>query len=807
MIMQKASKQIITAVLFFSLLQTHVASAMSVTGRLFMHGRVDAYDPTFQPPRTLPQMLKRYQTNRRVSYTQSYLIQGGEYAMKTIGTVGGAVFSGGNPVAGAVAGQVFGDAVGSIGGTMRNGIYKEMENYLDEGLKQVVLSTSRDAVKKATGLPVERARKLITEHPLIFDFKRLGAIRQEEKDLFQETAIEVLANKLAEETFDNDLQQLEIEANKQGIAGVQKRLDDQGKAVTNHINEYKRFSISITQNISVLAKSTLAIKNQVQVNMYHIKSNSRQINLLESSLFAKMSGQEKMQALQQGWFPDLSSNERSDQFRLAEEQHNMEETVQIIGTTAANLPAAMSLFTNDPQTLEAVTKASQLANGALAVLSASSMGPFGMAMVGLGALGGIFGRKGKDASAERHKQVMARFQTVIDNQIQISNQISEAHQSLAQGQSEIYDLLKNSALELVRLGKSLDAYHHEEMERLNLIRSYTLTNMDLLRDLAGREPKSCHQFFKTSLGQVSEIRQIDQFESFEQLEQHFKTYKDFFKSCQSGLYYLLTKQTYDFDIHSLLLTKSYTDVHNETEVIWATDRLYQPARKYYESVKGENAPTAYKDLIHTQVLRTYVGMALELYPYILIVDDPDKLNLITSKPEKRINTYAIQRAKKLLSGALTIINEAIFQQEIIAGHHWLGQFSSEMATVKDDARKTTLRQILEFNPFSQNNFARKLVNISAEQTNSPLMYYDSLLSGRQAYPFFTKFFGDRYVPEYQGDRWRINVGLTNTNGDLFLDLPTAEDVIDNHWSYSSDLVELHELRIKVINHLSWLKVM
>ena len=32
--------------------------------------------------------------------------------MKTIGTVGGAVFSGGNPVAGAVAGQVFGDAVG-----------------------------------------------------------------------------------------------------------------------------------------------------------------------------------------------------------------------------------------------------------------------------------------------------------------------------------------------------------------------------------------------------------------------------------------------------------------------------------------------------------------------------------------------------------------------------------------------------------------------------------------------------------------------------------------------------------------------
>ena len=61
------------------------------------------------------------------------------------------------------------------------------------------------------------------------------------------------------------------------------------------------------------------------------------------------------------------------------------------------------------------------------------MGPFSMAMVGLGALGGIFGRKGKNASAEQHKQVMARFQTVMNNQIQISNQISEAHQSLAQG--------------------------------------------------------------------------------------------------------------------------------------------------------------------------------------------------------------------------------------------------------------------------------------------------------------------------------------------------------------------------------------
>ena len=61
--------------------------------------------------------------------------------MKTIGT-GGAVFSEETLLQVRVA--VFGDASRSIGGTMRNGIYKEMENYLIEGLKTIVLSTSRD---------------------------------------------------------------------------------------------------------------------------------------------------------------------------------------------------------------------------------------------------------------------------------------------------------------------------------------------------------------------------------------------------------------------------------------------------------------------------------------------------------------------------------------------------------------------------------------------------------------------------------------------------------------------------------------
>lgn len=800
-------KKIITTIVLITSLfgPSNPLFAFTVTGRILMHGSVNVYNSDHSiSPDNFGSMYHKYKIQKRVTKARANLLKGGEYVLKTASTVGATMLSGGNPVAGALVGQVVGDSLSAIGNSIRTGMYEKMHNALDEGLKQTILLKSSTYLENMTGLPREKARRLITENPDIFNFHSRSDLQGGEKDLFQEAAIEVLADKLAGETLRNELQQLSIEANNEGIQKVKENMNTHVANFNAHLKSYKSFNLEINQKFTNIADSTHKIVKQVTKNTINISVNQYNITDIQGTLFTEMSGKEKLAALEKGWFAEKGESWVKDQFELATNQADIEFTMHAVAVTASNLPSALSLFTDDPKLLNAVNTASQIASGGLSILAASSMGPFGTAMATLGVMGSLFGKKGgaDQAAAKRHEQVMEKFKAVIDNQIKISNQIDGVYKSLAEGQNEIYKVIQLNAQRLIHIGKRIEQIHFEQMKELHLIRSLTLANTDLLRDLSNRDPTSCQLMLGRKVGELSRLRVIDQFSTFEELETFFTAHKDLFRSCRSGLSYILNKHSLDDDIHSMLLTKSYADETNVSDVVWATQEVYTPVFHYYNQEKVDHTPNAYPDLIHTTALVNYVSLALEVYPMIMIVDDPDELTLVNYEKDLTLNRYSIQRAEELLKNSLALIDEAILQQEIIAGHGFLGNLVEQISASNDSVLKIERGKMIEANKILQENLVRKLVLDRAKKTESAIFYYNSLLSGNKAFPFFTKFFGDHFLPVKNEGKWNVDLKLLHEGHGPVLSLPDASDVIHDRWVYTADMAKLYEIREQVIEHLS-----
>jgi hypothetical protein len=774
-----------------------------------VHGTTHPYDPGVRlQPENYKQMMRNYEALRREYHMEARLISGGEYVGQSIINFASVYAGGAAPLMVALGGQLLGDGLAYQADKARGEIYAEMTQHLDQALKETILSESRSHLENLTGQPRNKARQLITRHAQIFNFEHPPGVSEDEKNLFQETAIQVLADKLASESFEADIRQLEISATQEGLEEVRKQRSKHSRLLKGHIQNYTRFKTTVTENLATIAKSTKKILDQVNANTTDISVNKIQISNLQSSLFKKMSGTEKVQALKEGWFPQLGSKERRQQINLAQNEADIENAILNIQVASNNLPSAMSLFTSDPKTLEDVNRVSQMASGVVAVIQASSMGPFAAVMTGLGVMGGMFAKKDNGAAdAHQHKQVMETFQKVIDNQIQLSEQIDKVQRSLAEGQQQIYSLMHEAAIELVRLGRKIDNYHVAEMKVLGLTKDFTLANMDLLRDIAEGDPNKCLMFFQTKIGQSTNVRLIDQFDSYTRLKEHFNSHRDLFKPCNLGLNSILSKHMHGDDIHSLLLAQSYSDHSNAEQFHWASRQIYEPALRFYLANKKATDPEAYPELIHAEAVKHYVSLSLEIYPYLLILDDPQAPSIITSLENHQINEFTFLRVKNLLEGGLRVVEEAILQQEIIAGHGWLEPLTDKVFKLPRSEQDEALRNLIEANPILQSNLSTAIVARRAEETQSPLAYYDSLLSGQEAYPFFTKFFGNRFLPEYTQGQWRINLGWDNTQGSLTLDMPDTETLIHREWSYTADLLTLHELRSQLIDHLALLSIL
>jgi hypothetical protein len=359
----------------------------------------------------------------------------------------------------------------------------------------------------------------------------------------------------------------------------------------------------------------------------------------------------------------------------------------------------------------------------------------------------------------------------------------------------------------MKLGQRLDKFHLDEMEKLNLIQTYSLANMDLLRDIAAGDPSKCIDFLDGKMNPVANIRFVDRFQTYDSLKEHFSSHRDLIKPCLQGLNYILTKQNQDGDIHSLLLAKSYSSSVSDDEIYWSTTSLFAPSLKYYRSHKSEREPSGYSDLLHIESLAHYISLAIELYPYVLILDDPQSPSILENMNKGKYNRYNILRAKRLLEGALRIIDEGILQQEIISGRDWVNKLEAAIRGLGKGERSDQLRSLVENNSVLKANLIRHLVNERARETNSPISYYDSLMSGVEAFPFFENFWGQRFLPQFIKDKWFLNLGMENENGPILVELPEAEKAMPERWNYTADMLRLHELRGNVVNHLAILSAL
>ncbi|MCB0362895.1 MAG: hypothetical protein KDD35_09235, partial [Bdellovibrionales bacterium] len=578
----------------------------------------------------------------------------------------------------AIGGQVYGDVLAAIGNSLRGSIYSEMEKALEMGMKNTVLRDSELSLQELAHLPKNKVRQLIYKYPEVFDFTKFERQTQGETDLKHELALEVLTNKLAEETFINTLQTERQKVQGKAIDQIDQELDQlnvelnqQKLKIDDHIEMYQKFTFEVQSNMAALAKSSQSIVEQVKVNYESILNNGKQINNLQQSLFNKMTGKEKIYALKTGWFPHLTEKQRHEELIAADAQDDSEIALKQIGHAINNLPNIARLITSDPKTLNDINKICSLANGAMNVMaSTATLGPIGGVLAFAGMAGGLLGGGNLEAeiAASRHTQIMNQFRKIIDNQLLISQQISETAVSLAEGQQQIYQLLEASANELVQVSSKIDDYHKEEMEKLDMISSYTLTNTRLLNDLANRDPRQCHKFLGTKQGDSKEIRRIDKFANYEDLKEYFHSRTDLYPSCVLGLLDVVTNHQFGSNIHSLLLAESYNSNDDQNYIDWQIEKIYKPVYDFYASNVDSKEPLPTRSLIHLASLENYVGLVLEIYPFTILIEDPRSLKLVENLSQASSRRYAFDRSRLLLESSLEVIDEAIFQQEVIVGH-------------------------------------------------------------------------------------------------------------------------------------------
>lgn len=808
---KKRFNRLISILLIFIFSISQVSFGFTLTGRILTTGELYPKVERDLPPATEMEMfLDRYAGIKRDKNATISLINKTEYVAKTANTVGTAIYGVANPVVAAVAGQVIGDSIAAVGDSLRSSINKELDNYLEVGLDRVVLQSSNRELRRYTGTSAESARKIITGHSDIFDFKRMGFDRPEERDAIQEVAITVLANKMTESMLHDRRADLAIDDHAEKIQDLAEKSKLQGQRLHGLYQTYKAFSIQITKNVAEIEVTTKMLVKQVTINVEHISENRGQINNVQASLFNKMSGEEKVKALDTGWFPQLTETERLNEMKMAESQRSLEYNFAMINLATSEIPKAIGLFTSDPNLINSVNTAAQASSAVMAVMAASSMGPFGMALAGLGAMGSIFGGKGGDGGkleAKRHEQVMKKLDVVIENQVRMSEQMAEMHRSLAQGQEEIFKMVKAVGREIILLSEKIDLQHAQEMKALDLIGSNVLVNTELIRSLALDDPNACKIFFNSNLARIGTTLFMDQFASFEQMKNHLMVNKVEFKKCSSGIFAILTSHLYSDGIHPLLFDKSYLNRENARETYVVNEEIYQPSRFFYSQSRAANEPLSYHELISTLALKTFVNAAIEVYPYMLVIKDPESLESLDTQGKEQIKVEVIKKVVTLLEGSLSLINEAIFQQEIIAGVNWAQKLVTRIdnQTLKAD-EKEALHKLIKANPTVAKNLVQELVSLKLKQTNASLSYYQFLNHVKNSYPLLDGFFGKNFTYSHENQVWKINFNFA-AEDPHFVELPSYEELSEKRFNHFQDLNVLYDLRNTVVEHLSLVKAM
>lgn len=326
----------------------------------------------------------------------------------------------------------FGEAAGQS-------IYDAAQNRAVEILARA-LKESNVTAAELDGLSAEQFSKMV-------DNLSIGNIKMREILKGQNQAMEMLkthAEDFVGKTSAAALLQAKRTAS--DVEQIKKRLVEDGNNLEAFHKDTKDALDKIEVGLNVLKKNAEQANEDLVDLRKEIGTNTRSLQSLAQISSMSWSTSQKISALDNGFFPEMTENERAATKKSLESQFRVETAISELQLTGHYLESINEIGKNlgvDGNVIKVLGDGQKAANAITKLVAGDYLG-------GVAALSGFFGAAAPDASEQRHQKLMEylekKFEQInqkLEDVIKLQRQTISALNTISAQLVEIEDKLKN----------------------------------------------------------------------------------------------------------------------------------------------------------------------------------------------------------------------------------------------------------------------------------------------------------------------------------------------------------------------------
>ena len=230
------------------------------------------------------------------------------------------------------------------------------------------------------------------------------------------------------------------------------------------------------------------LQKQITQNKSDILANRKDIEYLQNFMYGRMSAKERIDALNSGFFPEMSTAEKEKIKEQLAMEEAREEIIKDMGEYLNSAGDILNIASNFGFKSKFLDDAGKLVQAGTHILNGvkAMNSPMGW-LSATSSFSNLLSIGKPDVGATRHKQIMKALGAIMRNQKLMLNKL----ESIEKNQVEI---LKNQKIifeAIVDLGKQVQENHNELLDKLDEIQEDVLINREGIAELVRIQYKNC----------------------------------------------------------------------------------------------------------------------------------------------------------------------------------------------------------------------------------------------------------------------------------------------------------------------------
>lgn len=627
----------------------------------------------------------------------------------------------------------------------------------------------------------------------------------------------------------------EVEGQQSTLAEIDKNISSLSKFTFTFAQESNR-------RFDGLVKSQINLNKKVDAFYDLYKTDKKALDFMQDFLYSKMNTSEKIKALRGGMYANIPDTEKTflnAQLELQlEKEKVLNSAKSFLNSAEISLKILGDLGLGNSKLVQDISQAVNIGQTAFSAATSFASGDY---LGCISSITGLFAKKGDDIAAQRHKQIMKRFDKIDASLSRIEGKIDQ----LLKGQEQMLKLQVETFDALLKLSDKIDVQHNVVMAKLTSIEEALYKNRQLIvnnwegkcqaclitierlkmdvdkgilpdretldgeyANLAPGNFRICEEYINTyvfSLDQprfnpdfnlTSAIDGVDIASSYMKLDSINKLSFNLLFSHNSSLGKIKSHEKLLFSLFFPATSVNELNRKTEAEAIVFKSELYP------------SNPALFSSIIKPEVSIRH-GFVVRNIGVLIGLTDQNR-RLISFEQFASLRPPKNRDAKYELLNAIRLNNVAIAQQSILSGEILLpiiDQAIKEYLRDKGDAKRyDACKMLLSKNELIGNNYVKYFVRKHLEESKKSDLQYSYAYSSKDSLamtqvlesPFPISYIDSSDV---RITRSKLNVGWYMSIGNLYYAMPNPSELSELVLDQTQQLHGLLDNRQKLLRHL------